>query len=378
MKTTFKLSNIFGSIYHRGNLEFSSDGNHLLSPVGNKIVSYDLKNNRSSCLGIEATYNIQCMSMSPNGRLLLVATEKGQLYMLSMVSQTVLHRKDFFRMDSISCLSFSPDGRYYVVTGGNRALVYETPDTDSGRDLSPFKIHRVIKAHFDDITCVAWSPNSLLLAIGSKDFTVKIFPITAEADKALKMINLSGHPDEIVGCFFSGIPGNFYDLYTIARNGLLNVWESSMGDADDILEDDENSSELNEEKRVLNFKRRSKHFLNEHVKDKKTSRCPKVTSCQYSSRAKILVTGFSDGSFLLQDIPDLNVIYSLQLSNNSSVDSLVINASGDWIALGSSVGQGIRGLETNSEGEITNNSSQLVVWEWKTESFVMKQTGTGK
>lgn len=32
-----------GTIYHKGNVIFTSDGNSVISPVGNKLTIYDLK-----------------------------------------------------------------------------------------------------------------------------------------------------------------------------------------------------------------------------------------------------------------------------------------------------------------------------------------------
>jgi len=342
-----------------------------MSPVGNKIVSYDLKNNRSQCLGLEAEYNVEHLSTSPDGRLVLAGTEKGHLYMLSMVSQTVLHRKHYAHWGSISVLSFSPDGRFYVVCGGSVALIYSAPDPDA-RHLSPFGVHKVLKAHFDDITCVAWSPNSSLIAVGSKDFTVKIFAVTSEAINTRKLINLSGHGDHIIGCFFSGITGSYYDLYSIDQKGTLSVWEASFRNENELSLVKENEEE---EPTTLTLSRKSKHYLQDHVKDKNNPRFIKLTAAKYNAVSKIVVTGYSNGCFLLQDIPDLNVIYSLQMSNNAHIDSLVMNPSGEWIGIGCGVGHGSRDQELDSPG--STSSTQLVVWEWKSETFVMKQSGTG-
>jgi periodic tryptophan protein 2 len=363
MKFGFKLSNILGSIYHRGTLEFSPDGNSLLSPVGNKVVSYDLKNNRSEALPIEAEYNIIHLSYSPNGRLFLAATEKLQLYLISQVSGAVLHRKQFHDLGNISCLSFSPDGRYFVVCGSNKALVYVTPGVafaGGERQLSPFQIHKVVKAHFDDITCISWSRDSRLMALGSRDLSVKITAVDKHPSVP-SILSLSGHSDVVTQCFFVQSDDSDMDIYSLCRNGQLYHWRSNMKNLDEDIEDGV----------MLNYRKTNRQFLCDHVSNGKKN--VTLTAAGSSSSGRILVTGFSNGCFLVQDLQDLTVIYSLQLSTTGAVDSITINSSGDWIAIGSGVGSGKR-VDEDSPG---SSQSQLVVWEWKTETFVLKQSGTG-
>lgn len=82
----------------------------------------------------------------------------------------------------------------------------------------------------------------------------------------------------------------------------------------------------------------------------------KVTSCAFHKSSHILCTGFSDGAFFLHEMPDFNLIHSLSISDQT-IASISFNAPGDWIALGCS------GL------------GQLLVWEWQSESYVLKQQG---
>jgi len=46
MKFSYKFSGLLGSVYGGGDLLFSPDGNTVISPVGNKISMFDLKNHR--------------------------------------------------------------------------------------------------------------------------------------------------------------------------------------------------------------------------------------------------------------------------------------------------------------------------------------------
>lgn len=39
----FQFNNLLGTVYRKGNLTFTPDGNSVISPVGNRITIYDLK-----------------------------------------------------------------------------------------------------------------------------------------------------------------------------------------------------------------------------------------------------------------------------------------------------------------------------------------------
>jgi periodic tryptophan protein 2 len=71
---------------------------------------------------------------------------------------------------------------------------------------------------------------------------------------------------------------------------------------------------------------------------------------------KLLVTAYSTGAFFLHEFPDVTMIHSLNISEYA-VDTVTFNSTGDWIALG------------------VSGAGQLLVWEWQSEQYVMKQQG---
>ena len=113
-----------------------------------------------------------------------------------------------------------------------------------------------------------------------------------------------------------------------------------------------------EEKTKFFYKRLGRHFLFDTFKGQKGHSIFDITltSAAYHPSSKLLVTGYSHGAFLLHEMPDVNLIHSLKISDQE-ISSIAINSTGDWIALGCS------GL------------GQLLVWEWQSETYVMKQQG---
>jgi periodic tryptophan protein 2 len=70
----------------------------------------------------------------------------------------------------------------------------------------------------------------------------------------------------------------------------------------------------------------------------------------------VLTVGFTNGVFALYELPDFNNIHSLSISQKR-ITSLAVNPSGEWLAFASA------------------KLGQLLVWEWQSESYVLKQQG---
>eukprot|EP00058_Branchiostoma_floridae_P012668 XP_002598156.1 hypothetical protein BRAFLDRAFT_123300 [Branchiostoma floridae] len=249
MKFSYKFSNLLGSVYRRGNVSFTPDGNSIISPVGNRVSIFDLKNNKSETLPVEAQMNIVCVAQSPDGSTAILVDEAGAALLVSLVSKSVLHHYHFHK--PVHTVKFSPDGRKFAVTRENHTLVYHAPGKT--HDFNPFRLYRSYHGPYDDATCIDWTDDS-------------------------------------------------------------------------------------------------RHYFN------KEGDFNTLTSCDYHKRTHFLVTGFASGIFHLHELPDFNLIHSLSISDQR-IASVSFNSTGDWIALACS------GL------------GQLLVWEWQSESYVLKQQG---
>lgn len=81
---------------------FLVDGNTVISPVGNKISMFDLKNHRllrnnsfchtfpsqtcrSETLPVESRFTYTTADISPNGVSLLAANEEGEIHLISLI-----------------------------------------------------------------------------------------------------------------------------------------------------------------------------------------------------------------------------------------------------------------------------------------------------
>ncbi|XP_041972804.1 periodic tryptophan protein 2 homolog [Aricia agestis] len=385
MKYNYKFQNLLGTVYKRGDILFTNDGNCVISPVGNKITIYDLKQNKSNTLAIESHFNYTAIDVSPNGSVLLAINEKGEAQMISLLTCTVIHRYKF--KQEVNAVRFSPDGRHFAACCDDTVFIMTAPCSFTG-EFRSFVMKRVFKKARDDVTCLDWSSCGKLLAVGSKDTTTKIY--TIDYLDNLNMYALSGHTDKIVGVFFEK---KSLDLISVSRNGQVCLWEASI-DMDDLvtsevqishkkrrklqkeaeeLEEDEvdekniiekdkeyeSDEEMEEEKKVeeakkLAYKKLGRWYIGDAIRN--ASHKVKLTAAAYHKNTKLLVTGFSNGIFFLHEMPDVNLIHTLSISEHR-ISSIAISDQGDWIAFG------------------CPNIGQLLVWEWQSEQYVMKQQG---
>ncbi|CAK7272278.1 U3 snoRNP protein [Sporothrix epigloea] len=347
MKTEFKFSNLLGTVYCKGNLLYSPDGTHLYSPVGNRVTVFNLVDNKSYTLPFSHRTNITRLGITPRGNLLLTIDEDGQAILTNLPRRIVLYNFSF--RAPCTALAFSPSGRFFAVGLGRKTEVWHvpsTPDTnaDGELDFAPFVRFRTYTGHFDTVQHIEWAGDSRFFLTSSKDLTTRIWNL--EREEGFSPTVLSGHRQAVIGAWFSR---DQETIYTISKDGALFEWQylkpprkagAPSSDEDDS-EDDEDDSDMRW--RVAN-----RHYFHQNST---SLRC-----AAYHAPSNLLVAGFSSGIFCLYEMPDFNMIHTLSISQ-SDIDHVTINASGEWLAFGAS------------------KLGQLLVWEWQSESYILKQQG---
>ena len=82
----------------------------------------------------------------------------------------------------------------------------------------------------------------------------------------------------------------------------------------------------------------------------------KVFCSTFHRRSNLLIVGFSTGIFGLWEMPAFTNVHTLSISQEK-ISSVAVNPSGEWLAFGA------------------RKLGQLLVWEWQSESYVLKQQG---
>jgi periodic tryptophan protein 2 len=414
MKFNYKLHRLCGASYGTpaatgsnsltssskgSNLVFTSDGNSVLSPVGNRIQVLDLLHHSCRTLPIEARSNIRRIALSPiNDRLLIVVDVNSYAMLVNYHRGVILHRFKFKR--PVREMKFSPDGSKFAVSYGKFVQVWLTPSVR--REFAPMVLHRKYTGLVGDVTTLDWSSDSSILLAGGKDCQARVW--TVDTVKDYEPWTLIGHKKPLIGVYFedqektlaernqffggSGNTGSSLTgklvarCYTVSLDGVICTRECrqqddeqaqsdepksglevlgndavdffSGGGGPDALAATKHSAARNIDQAHAIVKGRwgtvSRHYFSANSSNQN------VVSTSYSSAHSLLVVGFSTGLFGLYELPSMSNIHTLSLSH-SSIGTVSINPSAEWLAFG------------------CPKTQQLLIWEWRSEQYILKQSG---
>lgn len=354
MNTNFKLSNYIGTVYRDGQVAFSKDGFSIISPIGNKLSVFDLKNNASKTLDIDCKFNIKRVSLSPSGRHLLASDERGDVHFVHLESEVKAHT--FRANKTVGAVQWSPDSRRIAICREDSLQIHNRGPLYDGS--TPFTLSRTYKLSKDQLNSVDWSSDSKLIVAGGDDQILRV--VGAEDYKNLYIHPLASHKGTIVNCQFLN---QSYDMISVCKRGLANVWTCNLSPGElerGIWKKEEDDSEdvvMEDDKKVdtIFFEKTKKYWLSE---SSGAGKSVDVTASQYQRTTNILATAFNNGVVVLHEIPSFALVHNLKISE-MRIQTVAWNRSGDWLGIGCGKG----------------SSAQLVVWEWQSESYVMKQQG---
>nr|QEX51138.1 putative periodic tryptophan protein 2 isoform X1 [Cymbidium ensifolium] len=381
----FRFQNLLGAPYRGGNVVVSEDS--LLSPVGNRVSVTDLVKSHTLTLPFEATSNISRIAVSPDGNFLLTVDDSSRALYVNLRRRAVLHHITFKKR--VTALRFSSDGSLIAVGLGKLLQIWRSPGFR--KEFFPFKLVRTFSDCAAAITSLDWSPESDYILVGSKDLAVRLFFLKKTKVRTRPFLFL-GHREPVVGVFFSinKKTSRVCRIYTISRDGAIFTWkldESSNSDDNSggsILdpperrnsegESQENDKVIdNESDKVIGDRKRKRETLIDvdgdtlgiplhemkwelSKKDFFMQAPARLTTCDYHRELDMVVVGFSSGVFGLYQMPDFVCIHLLSISREK-ITTAVFNRLGNWLTFGCA------------------KLGQLLVWEWRSESYILKQQG---
>lgn len=388
MKFNYKLQRLCGAYYGHpatnsataqhaagANLVYTSSGNTLLSAISNRVQVLDLQTHTVRTLPLEARSNIRCLALSPDDAILLVVDVQNYAMLVNFHRGIVLHRFKLKR--KVRAALFSPDGRYIAMTHGKHVQVWYAP-SHGRKEFAPLVLHRTYTGQSDDISCLHWSSDSSVLVAGSRDSTARIWTVHTMGN--YQPVTLSAHKSALVGVYFPlGSDGTIESCYTISEDGSLVTWKCNYRKNGEEEKTVESNSEVMLDNNAVSFFSGGGNVpqLPGYFDDERTTQAHRlvhatwsvqsrhyfqqeganVTSATYCERAQLLVIGFSSGIFGLYEMPSVSNIHTLSVGSNQIIKACILNRSGDWLALG------------------CPSSQQLLVWEWRSETYVLKQRG---
>ncbi|KAL2493510.1 periodic tryptophan protein 2 [Abeliophyllum distichum] len=354
----YRFQNLLGAPYRGGNVVVVNNS-LLISPVGNRVAVTDLVKSETITLPCQASTNLRRIAASPDGVFLLTVDENNRCLFINLPRRAVLHRISF--KHPVSAVKFSPDGNLIAVAAGKLLQIWRSPGFK--KEFFPFELIKTFADCNDRITALDWSPDSQFILAGSKDLTVRLFYLKQSKRKSYnKPFLFLGHRDAIVA-------GDIVAVMLNIRNRGRDVSEPESPGTPELRhgENVEGENEGNLLKRKDydgkddNFDEEDGFLLHkmkwELLKKDFFMQAPaKLIACDYHRGLDMVVVGFSNGVFGLYQMPDFVCIHLLSISREK-ITNVVFNDLGNWLTFG------------------CGKLGQLLVWEWKSESYILKQQG---
>lgn len=213
------------------------------------------------------------------------------------------------------------------------------------------ELYRTYTGHFDSITSITWSQCSRYFVTCSHDMTARLF--TLDPLPGFRPKTLSGHKDRVIDAYFSK---DSKSIYTVSRDGAVFVWTAKESEEDSDSDEDSDSSSsssdssMDEDRQIADTRWgvSARHYFNMPG--------TRVVCSTFHQNSSLLIVGFNTGVFGLWELPSFTNLHTLSISQEK-VTSVDINPSGEWLAFGA------------------RKLGQLLVWEWQSESYVLKQQG---
>ncbi|EFA76157.1 WD40 repeat-containing protein [Heterostelium album PN500] len=361
MKFGYQFSNLLGTVYSGGNILFTPDGNSVISPVGNRLTVFDLVNHNSITLPIETHRDIKIIALSPNGKILIASDENGYTAIINLQRHVQLGECKF--KETPSSIEFSPNGSMVAFGIDRRVYIYKSPIIQ--KSLNPM-VRLSLFQHSQKIVSLDWSNDSKKLLIACKGGTLFV----REGNDRPHLFQVQG--SQPVRAYFGNKDSTL--IFAVSKKGLVQwrymseeeiklqkLQNNLSTENPDIIVTTEN---LQQEKAASAFgddqknrnKRAKGRWIYTSFNRFETSQSVRVKSCQYHKIGGLLVIGLSNGLFTLHQMPEYQELYRLNISNQA-ITSVAFNSTGEWMAFAS------------------KELGQLLVWEWRSETYILKQQG---
>lgn len=409
MKLSFELRAVCGPVYTQGNLQFDASCTSLYCAIGNRINCYQLNDGLLCTLPMALRHAITVLAITPNGKFMVaVEGETGYAILINLEKMVVIK---YFRLDAggkILTAAFTPCGQFLVVGGFKMleiwklSLVFgdnsgehgssEVNDEDaSGIEFMPFVLVHRIRGHLSNINSIQFSEaqNDAVQAVSghgwfiltaSDDNTARVFLLdnskpgcgdgnVSPVKDPYEPPTLRAHKDAILGAYFLSP----YQLITVSKEGAIFFWKKQLV----VKSRSKGRSQAPEDHpQVHGWLLLGRKYLN------LSQYTGKIVTCDFNPATRLLVLGLSSGVFQLisfekrtetddspvtDDSSPFTVLQTMAIFKGAPITACKFDKSGKWISL-------VTGnMSGNKAGRCTLG---LAVYEWQSETFILKQEGS--
>ncbi|KAH8739295.1 hypothetical protein FG386_002825 [Cryptosporidium ryanae] len=388
---SYKFNNLLGVPYNGGDLVFTSNSSNLISNVDNRICVNDIKYNRTHVLGCESRSNIKRMCISTDETILICIDVDNYGILVNFSNGLILNRMKFPGSE-VSYICFSNSGEYVAAAIDNGVYIWNSPNISVGWKLILYRKHIFHNAR---VNTISWSDCDNFIVTSSNDMTVRLISVKNVDD--FDTVAFVSHKNPVMGAFFTK---NSHSIFSVSSEGVIIFWmpdndknnnnkkvikpgkilprqrtENKKKRIDSVSNEKLNDCVYNETKSKGLASEKWIEALRAYVNQSKGSI---VNGCTFNKNKNIVAVSTSNGVFTLYGVsvglnsaesslsngdviqdPDniqIHSIHTFSLSN-SPLTSIKFSNNGEWLAIGAS------------------RANQLIIWEWQSESYILKQQG---
>ncbi|KAJ1606530.1 WD repeat-containing protein [Cryptosporidium canis] len=374
--SSYKFNNLLGVPYNGGDILFFSESSNLISNVDNRICVHDIKFNRTHVLGCEARSNISKMCLSPDENILICLDQDNYGSIINFSKGLILNRMQF--PGSVGFICYSHNGKYVATAVDSGVYIWYAPCISKGWQLILKRKHIF---HNSKVNSLDWSRCNRFLLTSSNDMTVRL--ISVEKIDNFDTVAFVAHKNPVVSAYFTN---NMQSIFSVSSEGVIIFWrpstkKESLGkkavSPKRILPRQNKSSEIKMPSENINIdsksnpsdKITSKYWIEALRAYVNQSKGTIIVCCTFNYEKNLVAISTSNGVFTLYGIsvgldtetmdPNSIMIHSIHTFSlsNSPLTSLKFGANGEWLAVGAA------------------KMGQLIVWEWRSESYILKQQG---
>jgi len=335
---------------------FSSDGKQILSGSNDKSIKlWDVVSGQEITNFLGHTKQVYSVVFSHNGRQILSGSEDETIKLWDVYNGQEIKTFSGYIGETVA---FSPDGKY-ILSGSYNTSSFILWDIDSGKEIWKIK-NRVVSACFSsDGNQILSAGNSIILWDVESGHEIKTF---------------SGHAISIGSVSF-----NYNEKQFISVSGIINLWDIVSGHQIKTIQSYQMQPPVMfspDGKYVLS---RTIEFgpivmyLWDGLSDLKitsfSSNIFKVTSANFSSDGKQIISGFEDGTMRLWDTSSGRLIRTFS-GHTKMVSSVCFSPDGKQI-LSSSWDTTIRLWDVSTGREIKTFSWDINISSESTKPYVI-------